>query len=123
MAVDPGVYSIIVRVNNSVGSTDSGSFPWTVVEGGPVEPVWAAAASEQYITAAGRHEFVGQHIGAGAPTFTCDSDLLLPDNDGVDVTIPANTITAHGARLGGGAGGRRTLVDVAGWVITDGGPA
>lgn len=123
MAVDPGLYSITVKVSNDAGTTSNDAFNWTITGGGPVEPVWAAAASEQYIAAAGSHEFVGQHIGAGAPTFTCDSDLLLPDNDGVDVTIPANTITAHGARLGGGAGGRRTLVDVAGWVITDGGPA
>jgi hypothetical protein len=123
MAVDPGVYSITVGVSNDAGQSLGQPFYWTIEgTGQPVSPVWAAGTSEQYQTGSGSYEFLPQHVGAGAPVFSCASELLLPDDNGVYIIIEPNSTTAHGARSGGGAAGRKILVN-AGWNITDGGIA
>lgn len=63
--------------------------------------VWAAAGSQHLFTGSGSHELKAQYLGVGTPSFTT-SALLLPDNNGVYVSISANTATWHGARWAGG---------------------
>ena len=79
--------------------------------------VWWAATPQK-----GDYEMLAQARGEGAPTFT-NTELLLPDHEGVYNVSPANSPTWHGARLGGGAGSRQLLTTRAGWTITDGGAA
>lgn len=117
-----GTYTLQATLtDDTVTDLPSNPFSWEV----PAvykPPVWAAAVSENSHTGEGSYEFLTQYIGEGAPTFTFDSDLLLPDHEGTLITIPSNTAPVHGARQGGGGGGRQALVN-AGWVITDGGLA
>jgi len=91
-----------MTVRATILSTVISTIQGTASPGGGANPlVWAAAGSQNLFTGSGSHELKAQYLGVGTPSFTT-SALLLPDNNGVYVSISANTATWHGARWAGG---------------------